>query len=306
MRFLFVLLISPLLAISQKNDLNKWHNSVINIESQQSKFTLNQINDSLFRAGREGRFKKPTDTIDMLRRLISEKETSSGTAIYIKYDNKEYLISAKHVLADKTISNYLSQNISIRTPLDFYLGGNINNFVINNTNKLIYAISDSADLCVISLQGSAADGIRNLLKSDGYEPMSISDKDLSYNLKTTDDIIAIGYPDIASVQKLKRWNKLQAGDIVVPVTTFGKVSMFHKTLPFFYGDITVYPGNSGGPIISNNKLVGIVSAQAIIPVSLIDNSGAEFNTNIYSRGSLAIIAKAKYLIPLLEQLQQKK
>lgn len=285
--------------------MSKWHNAVINIESQQSKYSLNQINDSIFRAAREGRFKKSTDTIDLLRRLISEKETSSGTAVYIKYNNREYLVSAKHVLADKTISNYLSQNISIRTPLDFYLNGHINNFIVNNTNKLNYAISDSVDLCIISLQGAEADGIRNLLKVDGYAPILINEKDLSYSFKTTDDIIAIGYPEIASVQKLKRWNKLQTGDIVVPVTTFGKVSMFHKSIPFFFGDITVYPGNSGGPIICNNKLIGIVSAQAIIPNSYIDSSGAEFNTNIYSRGSLAIIARSSYLIPLLKQLQLK-
>jgi len=39
--------------------------------------------------------------------------------------------------------------------------------------------------------------------------------------------------------------------------------MCHPALPFFWADISIYPGNSGGPVIEDDKVVGIVSAQAI-------------------------------------------
>jgi len=42
--------------------------------------------------------------------------------------------------------------------------------------------------------------------------------------------------------------------------------MLHHELPWFWADISIYPGNSGGPVVANDRLVGIVSSQAIIPV----------------------------------------
>ena len=34
--------------------------------------------------------------------------------------------------------------------------------------------------------------------------------------------------------------------------------MLHNTLPFFWADMSIYPGNSGGPVVANDRLVGIV------------------------------------------------
>ncbi|MEO6230789.1 MAG: serine protease [Ferruginibacter sp.] len=302
MRLLFFLLFASSVCNGQRK--NDWTKAVINIEGQHSKYSLNQINDSLFVAQKEGRIKNNDDEKSVLLRLISQKNTLSGSAVYVLYNKNEYLISAKHVLVDPTISNYLIQNVSIRTPLDMYLSGAVNNSVIN-TNKFKSVISDSLDLCVISLKDSQSVNLRSLLKQGGYAPVIIDDKDLSLESKVGDDINAIGFPDISTIQRLPRWNTLQASNIVVPVTTFGKISMFHPKLPFFYADITIYPGNSGGPIISNGKLIGIVSQQVKIPTSIVDKSGAELNLDIYSRGSLAVIIKANHLLKLLKQLELK-
>jgi CBS domain-containing protein len=39
--------------------------------------------------------------------------------------------------------------------------------------------------------------------------------------------------------------------------------MVHHILPFFWADMSIYPGNSGGPVVEDGKLVGVVSAQAV-------------------------------------------
>lgn len=52
----------------------------------------------------------------------------------------------------------------------------------------------------------------------------------------------------------------------LPVSSFGRVSMLHPELPFFWADMSIYPGNSGGPVVANNRLVGVVSAQATLPI----------------------------------------
>jgi S1-C subfamily serine protease len=42
--------------------------------------------------------------------------------------------------------------------------------------------------------------------------------------------------------------------------------MLHDALPFFWADMSIYPGNSGGPVVAKDQLVGIVSGQAILPI----------------------------------------
>ena len=42
--------------------------------------------------------------------------------------------------------------------------------------------------------------------------------------------------------------------------------MLHGALPFYWADMSIYPGNSGGPVVANDLLVGVVSAQATLPI----------------------------------------
>ncbi len=54
--------------------------------------------------------------------------------------------------------------------------------------------------------------------------------------------------------------------------------MVHGSLPYFWADMSTYPGNSGGPVIANDRLIGIVSHQAQTPI---EGQGVEgvFYTN---------------------------
>jgi hypothetical protein len=52
--------------------------------------------------------------------------------------------------------------------------------------------------------------------------------------------------------------------VSLPTFSFGRVAMLHELLPHFWGDLTIYPGNSGGPVIENESLVGVVVQQAVL------------------------------------------
>lgn len=124
------------------------------------------------------------------------------------------------------------------------------------------------DLAIISLDkhhGRFADELIRL----GYEPISselISDGPSEEGA----EIFTVGYPGATS--RLGRIIHSYAESIwasshySLPVFSWGKVSMLHQSLEHYWCDISIYPGNSGGPVIENGKLVGIVSGQASISV----------------------------------------
>lgn len=73
--------------------------------------------------------------------------------------------------------------------------------------------------------------------------------------------------------------------------------MLHDALPFYWVDMGVYPGNSGGPIVEDDRLVGIVSAQAMESIDGMPDA----RTGI----PFAKIIKSRHLRALLDEQQQK-
>ncbi len=73
--------------------------------------------------------------------------------------------------------------------------------------------------------------------------------------------------------------------------------MLHQALPFYWVDMSIYPGNSGGPVIEEDRLVGIVSEQPTIPV--------ENAEQLQVRIPFAKIIKAEHIIGLLAQQEEK-
>ena len=67
--------------------------------------------------------------------------------------------------------------------------------------------------------------------------------------------------------------------------------MVHEKLPFFWVDISIDAGNSGGPVIQDGKLVGIVSKQATTPV--------EGSPTLRTRIPFGIVVQSKYILELL-------
>ncbi len=73
--------------------------------------------------------------------------------------------------------------------------------------------------------------------------------------------------------------------------------MMHDQLPFFWVDMSIYPGNSGGPLIEGNNLVGVISAQATLPT--------EAAPDIRTRIPFGKIIKTKYVRDLLNIQEHK-
>jgi hypothetical protein len=155
-------------------------------------------------------------------------------------------------------------------------------------------------LAIISIDGSPLYSIfGDLLKARGYEPIHLSDIDTS-SLKYGQDLSCIGYPMISLLgnrilpEQIAPW---YSDLIAESIYTFGRVSLPNYKRIFFIGDMTIAPGNSGGLVISNNKMVGIVSAQATIPI--------DKYPEVRIRFPYSFAIKASYLFPLLQEMIDK-
>lgn len=90
------------------------------------------------------------------------------------------------------------------------------------------------------------------------------------------DVLVVGYPEGVSVlgsftrrEDSVHWSP---SHVSLPVVSFGRIAMLHNALPFFWADISVYPGSSGGAVVEDDRLVGIVSGQAVTPVEGVNNA----------------------------------
>ena len=227
----------------------------------------------------------------------------TGTALFVKYKNHKYLITARHVL-----HNTLEASRYVKERLDWYKEGNLTirederKRIISDSEKRIFSIiyrvpnlseylsktspfssyyppspvlmnlqagiyessaytfsEPQIDLAVISLERDGS--FLSDLEKNGYKPITI-DSIWSKSLKEGDDLFCIGYPVTTSpMAKMKgnlAWNASFAS---LPTISFGKVAMNDLNLLFFLGDMSIYPGNSGSPVVNQDTLVGIISAQ---------------------------------------------
>ena len=161
----------------------------------------------------------------------------------------------------------------------------------------------SIDLAVISLDNRHHAVTARLLER-GYVPIP---SDLIGDEPTCEgaEVFTVGFPAVTSeVAKLLispevlHW---QSEILSLPHSTYGRDSLLHPALPFFWADITIYPGNSGGPVIEGDRLVGIVSAQPSIPVEV---EGAAIN-GFNARVPLGKMIKAGGIRELLRQQEEK-
>lgn len=120
------------------------------------------------------------------------------------------------------------------------------------------------DLAIISLDNRDTRFADDLIAL-GYCPIS---SELIDECPTSEgaEVFTVGFPGatalITQVNQTPEVAVHSSSFVSLPVSSWGRVSMLHPQLPFYWCDMSIYPGNSGGPLIENGKLVGIVSAQA--------------------------------------------
>lgn len=282
---LFFCLTNHLLAQSQEV-ITKWKDACIHIEGVTDTVTIMDRYDSLW-------FNLPHKNI-----------RSHGTAIFFKHDEKRYLITARHVLFDKTKAfhefrdelNQIAEetdttlkqfllstteydpnrifSLIFKVPtLDEAIKKYSYDFIMNPgvgpTWMHSYTFSkENEDLAILSLDTRYSE-FANQLEENGYKPITL--QDISFEpLQTGTEVFTVGFPSatsiIGKVNMLSSESNWKSPYFSLPFISWGKISTFHKQLPFYWVDLSAYPGNSGGPLIDSNngKLIGIVSAQAKI------------------------------------------
>lgn len=206
----------------------------------------------------------------------------------------------------------------------FFLGENGSNFLVNHKSrkdtisdimyfdrhtgknpKYIFS-SPNEDIGIIALDDIPLMGRQfvAMLYDKGYRPISLSNIDSNCVIRKNKEILAIGFP--SELSELKQYRKnidssiyhWQSPYITIPVISKGLVKDYFKDSVYFTGNIFSYHGNSGGPIISNNKLVGINIAYG---GSFKHIKNSQLN---YYRDETAYFSKSSNILPLLRKLEK--
>lgn len=155
------------------------------------------------------------------------------------------------------------------------------------------------DLAIISLDQKNKDFAEQLI-SVGYIPIP-SELIVGGPSEEGAEVFTVGFPGAtSSITQMNQdpgnahWS---SSNVSLPVFSWGRVSMLHQQLPFYWCDMSIYPGNSGGPLIENGKLVGIVSAQAILPL--------EGAPQLSTRIPFGKIIKTEFVRQLLKEQEAK-
>ena len=300
--------------ISESSIINKWCNSVINLEGK-SNFFISKLWVDGYRKVQSGIYS--SNYIRKLQDSIS-KTRYSGTGIFFEHNNKYYILTARHVIEDTLsvvpdmIYDMLflrpnGSNILDKIPIEddsnfvHYL-----QFIGGSTIKKQYIYSDKeTDLAIISLNDIPLFGmrfIRTLIRK-GYIPIHISDIDTSQSMIKDDKIICLGFPSFSEIDRQRFPNDrshLSSWLITIPVATKGTIDEIMKNSIYFKGNIFTYHGFSGGPVIYKNKLIGIIHAYRKLPT--------QTNNPLLKYYFLenSIFTKSNYLLPLLRKLENEK
>lgn len=224
-----------------------------------------------------------------------------GTALLVVHAGRRYLLTARHVVFDeRTAAHELKEevrksesypddvrrhileieveraknrifDIIFRVPsLDENLAGQgMPAFLMNiGATRSGYIFSEpEIDLALISIHQEKR--FVDELDALGYVPIPSGDISDGPDFEGQ-EVFAVGFP--SSTALLGRVNQhpaianLASARYSLPVAAFGRVSMLHQALPFFWSDLSIYPGNSGGPVVCGDRLVGVVSGQATLPI----------------------------------------
>jgi hypothetical protein len=223
-----------------------------------------------------------------------------GTALFLVNSGRHYLLTARHVVWDKRTAERELKSDVYRFPGDEQRAAeraqnrvfdiifrvptvdeitaprDPNNLLKSHRRFLMnlgvggsstFSVPD-VDLALISLD-SHTSSFSDQLMTLGYVPAAFENVADGPEAEGQ-ELFTIGYPSATAL--LGQINQHPASAhwsssfFSLPVSSFGRVSMLHKNLPFFWADISIYPGNSGGPVVANDRLVGIVSQQAMLPI----------------------------------------
>ncbi len=155
---------------------------------------------------------------------------------------------------------------------------------------------EDLDLALISLDRNDSRFADELL-ARGFSPIDFSYVDAG-PLYEGQDVFTVGFPGptapLGSLNLSVPERHWASTTFSLPVSSFGKVAMTDDLLKFFWADISIYPGNSGGPAIADGRLVGVVVSQATLPM--------DQDPRVWTRIPFAKVIKTGVVFDMLKEL----
>lgn len=313
--------------------MEKWKKAVIHLECMADKESFRERMQRLQQIQNDSNEGKITDVEFSEQLSNKDKEFSWGTAIFVEYKDNYYLITSRHVLwdenaaeqvakeeeehlkgfgenlppeilqsANERILNQSFESIFRVPSYSEYLQNSKDNARVINlmTGPPMYSFSPpELDVAVVSFKNRGRNFLKEIVRLN-HEPISFNDIEDSCSEEGA-DVFTVGFPGVMSfigqTSELKDRDWRSSSLYSLPSFSFGKISMLHDELPFYWADMSIYPGNSGGPVFEDEKLVGIVSGQPLISVE-------KFN-ELQVRIPFAKIIKAKYIKELILKQEQR-
>ncbi|ASB52589.1 trypsin-like peptidase domain-containing protein [Bacillus velezensis] len=231
---------------------------------------------------------------------------SEGTALYIQYSSREYLVTSRHVLFQDCITHErVNPEIlkAKRINEQYTIGKAVIDKDFGSADYSVFIDRhdfEDVDLAVISLEHKKTEEFRQSLRKDGYVPFELQYKDEPLNLGS--EIFTVGFPDYPSLvsrEEPTSGKVIEESTIVSqPVFSFGRVSILNESEPYFWGDLSISGGSSGGPVFNNDgEFVGIIQGQSI-------NRTSTYSGTVETRGLFARMVKAKYVFDLIKDLHE--
>ncbi|WP_428384143.1 S1 family peptidase [Nevskia ramosa] len=258
---------------------------------------------------------------------------SQGTALFLIHEGRRYLLTARHVVFDpldakREIDDDARRNMfqseeqrSISSPYakrnaadciskiifrvsslnEVVAGGRGNAFLMNlkagHAESRPYVFTgEDLDLALISLDRNDARFADELLVR-GFSPIDFSYVDAG-PLYEGQDVFTVGFPGptapIGTMNLSLPERNWASETCSLPVSSFGKVAMTHDLLNYFWADMSIYPGNSGGPTIADGRLVGVVVGNAKLAIDQVPD--------VWTRIPFAKVIKTGPVFAMLEEL----
>jgi hypothetical protein len=276
---------------------------------------------------------------------------SQGTAIFLEDGGRHYLVTARHVLLDELAAlreieeeqrsaqstpEPMRQSLvdSARERAERRIFGivfrvpNLDEVIAGTAQNLPFLMNLGAgvprmapftfsapelDLAIVSLDQRDRRFADDLIVK-GFRPIALDDI-ADGPTEEGAEIFTVGYPaatalvyQISQHAASANWS---SSYVSLPAFAFGRVSMLHSGLRFFWADMSVYPGNSGGPVIESDKLVGVVSHQPLIRID-VENTDpplpaqiVELFSRLTTRIPFGNMIKAGHIRALLDAQKEK-
>jgi len=183
-------------------------------------------------------------------------DREAGSAVYVKYGENYFLVTAKHVVESSPMSNRLADSIFIIANVDSQTERFDYSYLFNS--EYFVAFAPDVDLAVVGIVSSM---VKATLKGRGYEPLELSNIDTSWNkVKTGDVVYVVGYPGFTISDKVRKTDfGFETTLKSKPAISKGFIRDLRGAEPLFTTDAIIVYGNSGGGIFNKEKLIGITS-----------------------------------------------